>query len=114
MSDKNTALQLLQKWNPFTERVGLVLLDGTILELQNESPTPGLTFHVKREAVDELLPAAVAMWHTHPQNNVNLSPADYGVFLSLPTLLQYIVTEKRVRSFKTIGGKVYVDEADCV
>lgn len=69
---------------------------------------------VYTEDVEKYRDSAYAMWHTHPRNNVNLSPEDYSLFLRLPRLRQYIVTETRVRSFFVRNGKVYLDEADCL
>lgn len=87
----------------------MVLEDGSIVELPNLSPTPNLTFAVEEEAVTSLV-TAVAMWHTHPKNNVNLSVNDYKVFVSLPKLTHYIVTESRVRSFIVQNGRAYLHD----
>lgn len=114
MSNRDTASALRLYWKPLYERVGLVLLDGTIVELKNESPTPDKTLWVPRQMIDEFGAAAEATWHTHPRNNVNLSPDDWRMFQSLPELKHFIVTETRVRLFSVRNGKVMLDEADCV
>lgn len=94
--------------------MGVVLLDGTVVELKNHSPTPDRNLLIARAEVDELVKYAYASWHTHPANNVNLSGTDYRMFQSLPSLKHFIVTETRVRCFSVRNNKVYLDEADCI
>jgi hypothetical protein len=64
--------------------------------------------------IDPYRTRAVAMWHTHPANNVNLSATDYAAFLLHPEWVNYIVTETRVRSFVVRNKMVMLHEADCV
>lgn len=113
MSKNALPESLLPYWSPLTERVGLILSGGRIVELQNESPTPERTLMVRRSLVEQYEDAQ-AMWHTHPAGNVNLSAADYRLFLSLPHLFHYIVTETRVRRFRVQNKQVMLDEADCL
>lgn len=105
---------LLPRWNPFTERFGLLLCDWDVVEFPNESETPSLGLRVDQKKVAPYLPRAIATWHTHPQNNVNLSATDYAMFLTMPGLIHYIVTERRIRSFRVLNKKVMLHEADCV
>ncbi len=114
MSSAALYSQLLAQWNPFTERFGLVLDDWSIVEFSNQSPTPNLDLVVDRAAVAPHLPRAIATWHTHPKNNVNLSSADYAMFLTLPGLTHYIATETRLRAFRVLNKRVMLHEADCV
>ena len=106
MSNSDTASKLLAYWVPTIERVGLVLVDGTVVELRNHSETPGKTLRVDPSEIEPLRPAVVAMWHTHPENNANLSPMDWYMFKGLPEWTHYIVTETCVRSFIVTNGKV--------
>lgn len=64
--------------------------------------------------VEPLLPDAAATWHTHPHNIVNLSLEDHAMFLSMPGVIHYIVTETRIRSFIVRNNKVLLHEADCL
>jgi proteasome lid subunit RPN8/RPN11 len=105
MFDKDTLRQLLDYWVPTRERVGLVLSSGEIVELRNRSPLPEVTFMVTVDDI-EAHPTAVAFWHTHPRNNVWLSAEDHAMFLRTPQLLQYIVAERRIRSYEVASGKV--------
>ena len=114
MSNRNTASLLLPYWTPTVERVGLVLFDGTVIELRNQSPTPETGFMVDPEEFKSVSEYTVGMWHTHPKNNVNLSPLDHNTFKSLAGWTHYIVTETRVRSFIVRNNKVMLHEADCI
>lgn len=91
-----------------------MLRDGTVVELRNNSPRPDLTALIEQEDIDKYAAEAVATWHTHPKGNVNLSAADYRMFLGMPQYMHYIVADKRVRSFVVRNNKVMLHEADCV
>lgn len=114
MSNKNTAFKLLEYWVPSVERFGLVLRSEEIVELRNNSPRPDLTALIAQDDIDAYGEDVVATWHTHPKGNVNLSGADYRMFLGMPQCMHYIVTETRVRSFIVRNNKVMLHEADCV
>lgn len=105
---------MLHYWNSTTERFGLILEDGAVAEFKNQSQTPGKTLLVDRQSIEPFLPMAVASWHTHPENSVNLSCHDYAMFLTMPSLTHYIITETRIRSFVVSNGKVMLHEADCI
>lgn len=96
------------------ERVGLVLFDGSVIELKNQSPSPEINFMVDPDEFKGFKEYVVGMWHTHPKNNVNLSPLDYEAFRSLPNWTHFIVTQTRVRSFIIRNNKVMLHEADCL
>lgn len=114
MSKQEHPRFLVEFWNPIVERFGFVLRDGSAVELKNESPTPSTHFQVDADKASVYEDRAVATWHTHPRNNVNLSADDYWFFLSKPELLHYIVTETRMRCFSVRNGKVMLHDADCV
>lgn len=81
---------LLQKGDT-EERCGLILKDGTIVEIDNihEDPTDG--FKMDPVQVLPYLEEAVGTWHTHPDTDPNLSGEDYSGFLSWPNLTHSIV-----------------------
>lgn len=114
MSNNAMGSSLLPYWNPLVERFGLVLLEGTIIELKNVSLEPRNQLIVDRAEVDQFKGSTQATWHTHPNNRPNLSAEDYWMFLALPPMDHYIITETKVRKFSVRNGKVMLDEAHCV
>ena len=114
MSNENLRNNLLPYWTSTVERVGLLLASGEVVELPNHSNTPEKSFMLARQDIKPYDGQAVATWHTHPENNVNLSALDYLAFLQLPNLTHYIVTETRIRSFVIRNNTVMLHEADCV
>ena len=114
MSNKNTASKLLEYWVSSIERFGLVLDDGSIVELRNQSQRPDQNAVVAQDDIDAHGDRVVATWHTHLKGNVNLSAADYRMFLGMPQCMHYIVTDTRVRSFVVRNNKVMLHEADCI
>lgn len=75
------------------ERCGLVLRDGTVVEIQNIAQDPKDTYemcplellpHVQADAIAET-------WHTHPQSDPALSGADYEGFLAWPHFVHNII-----------------------
>lgn len=63
------------------EAVGLILSDGSIVELTNHSSTPESAFEVHRSQIidalgGELNPSAVIFWHSHPSGGVGPSRTD--------------------------------------
>lgn len=94
-------------WNPDVERCGVILTDGSILQLPNTSPTPALTFELSLEG----LPDISATWHTHPTTGGNLSTPDYLLFLQHPKLWHYIVGGPNdVRAYYIEDSRVMLHE----
>jgi proteasome lid subunit RPN8/RPN11 len=75
------------------ERCGLILKDGTIVELANLASDPKTSFEMDLEAALPHLDSdtVAATWHTHPDGDPNLSGEDYSCFLSWPDLEHVIV-----------------------
>jgi proteasome lid subunit RPN8/RPN11 len=101
-------LEKLLQPNDTVERCGLVLKDGSVVELNNLAAEPGHSFEMDHEAAlpyfkrDE-----VAMtWHTHPDSDPNLSGEDYSSFLSWPDLVHAIIG---VRDGKTVVEKFQIE-----
>lgn len=82
------------------ERCGLVLKDGTIIEVENkhEEPTNGFRMPVAElvKHEDNLL----GTWHTHPMDTANLSESDYMGFANWPDLKHFIIGLDGVRCFE--------------
>ena len=54
-------------WAPVgSERVGFILEDGELVEVENVCPEPEEGFEVRGEDLVEYAERAVASWHTHP------------------------------------------------
>lgn len=103
-------LKLTEYWSPVQERCGVVLVDGSIVELTNHSANPENDFHIKAEDLKGLDVAAT--WHTHCHDSPNLSTPDYVAFLSRPQWFHYIATETEVWTYYVEDGKVLVHEED--
>lgn len=87
------------------ERVGLILDDGQIVELENICPDPE-GFAVKPEDMVVYEERAVATWHTHPGADNNLSTGDYIGFQNWPRLRHYIVGTNGVKCYEVRDGKI--------
>ena len=88
------------------ERMGLVLRDGTIIECQNVAADPMRTFLFRAEDLMEHEVAAVATWHTHPDQSCNLSLEDYDGFMNWPEWSHYIVGNDGVRRYYVEDGRM--------
>jgi proteasome lid subunit RPN8/RPN11 len=73
------------------ERCGLILKDGTIVEIDNVAEDRTNSYRMKAEDVVFFLPNTVATWHTHPDTDPNLSGEDYAGFLAWPDLRHHII-----------------------
>ena len=88
------------------ERVGLLLSDGTSVELQNICDNPEEGFEVSGLELLSHISDAVATWHTHPGERSNLSHGDHHTFLNYPDLLHHIVGTDGVATYAVQMGKV--------
>lgn len=79
--------------NDLHERCGVVLEDGTILELTNIAEEPAGSFEIDpTELLEQLETGRVkATWHTHIDSGPNLSGADYDGFLAWPELEHFVI-----------------------
>lgn len=84
--------EILQPDDKF-ERCGLILKDGTVVELENVAEDPLASFEMAPESVLPFLQSgeAVSTWHTHPHSDPNLSGEDYSCFLAWPDLSHIII-----------------------
>lgn len=106
-------LPLVEYWNPLVERCGLVLKDGSIIELPNTNPNPALHFSFSKDYFGSYSDC-VATWHTHPDGNPNLSIADYESFLKYPNLFHYIVGDGIVWGYYIQENRVFLYEDDSI
>ena len=86
-------LETLLKDDDTIERCGLILKDGTVVEIKNVAPDPAIAYEMDPV---ELLPYVEAgtiesTWHTHPQSDPTLSGADHEGFLTWPDLGHCII-----------------------
>lgn len=90
------------------ERAGFVLADGTIVELENKSDTPGNEFRADDAQLLEHIDndEIVALWHTHPAGSNALSPEDWNAFLDWPGVQHIIVAAEGVRFYGVKGRGV--------
>lgn len=85
------------------ERCGLVLADGSIIEVENTHPNPTEGFKISAR---DLMRDPVASWHTHPGASANLSQEDYRGFLQWPHLDHYIIGINGVRKYRIVDGVI--------
>lgn len=88
------------------ERVGLVLKDGTVVELENICHDPKNGFEVDAAELVKYYSDAVATWHTHPDATSNLSVGDLQSYLNYPELTHYLVGTDGVATYFVENGRV--------
>jgi proteasome lid subunit RPN8/RPN11 len=90
------------------ERVGFILTDGSVVEVENVAPKK-LAKHQFAVSAEDLVryeDTAVATWHTHPGTTGNLTYEDMLSFKSWPDLTHYIVGNDGVWTFRVEDGEV--------
>ncbi len=83
------------------ERCGLILEDGSIVEIDNIHPDPLNGFAMPMELVSAR--GVHATWHTHPRTGPNLSVQDYKAFRELPKLRHYVVALTEIWCYGMAG-----------
>lgn len=91
------------------ERVGLILRDGTIVELENVATNPEEAFDVRPEDLIRYEDEMVATWHTHPGASPNLSLDDHMAINNWPMLEHYIIGQGSTRRYTVRNGSIVVD-----
>lgn len=71
-------------WHPHLERCGFILKNNTVIECENISDTPQLTFKIADSDIEKYAENIYCFWHSHPSDDVNLSLKDYQLFLLYP------------------------------
>lgn len=92
------------------ERVGIILTDGTIHELENKADDPFSQFRIDPSVLIALEDEIEATWHTHPHGYANLSVADYQTFLAWPQFFHYIVGNDTVICFSVKDNVVILHD----
>jgi proteasome lid subunit RPN8/RPN11 len=105
--DRNLLLSKLQPEDQL-EKVGFVLTNGSIVEVENICHDPENGFDVRGEDILKHEDSAEATWHTHPGCDSNLSVGDHETFLGFPHLAHYIIGIDGIRCFKVEKGRVLV------
>ena len=96
---------LLKYLTPGPERGGVILVDGTVIELENISGDEDSY----RLDPSDLLPHIddlAGTWHTHPNATANLSVEDAETYLLWPDLTHYVVGTDGVRAYRVKGSLV--------
>lgn len=100
---------LQELYSAEAERCGLILGDGTMVELKNVSEEPSTTFSFDPEEFEEYTDVMASTWHTHTHADPNLSFDDYQFFLAWPLLDHFIISSKAVWYYEVVNGSVIVD-----
>ncbi|MES0134517.1 hypothetical protein NKJ88_06075 [Mesorhizobium sp. M0016] len=90
------------------ERVGFVLKNGKVIEVQNICENPAEGFDVSGEDIALYALTARATWHTHPNASHNLSANDFNTFLNWPELDHYIIGNDGIRKYIVEDGEVLI------
>lgn len=99
-------LEKLLKDTDTVERCGLILKDGTIIEVDNIAEVPEQSFEIPAEKLVEYEDQLAATWHTHPFQSSIFSEKDYFGFLMWPSVMHYIIGTDGVSAYKVEDGVV--------
>lgn len=101
--------KLIEFYTGSTERVGLILRNGDIIEVENVCDQPEEGFEVSPADLIKYGDDIVGTWHTHPGANANLSMNDYETYLAWPHLEHYIIGSNGVAKYIVVNGDVLLD-----
>jgi len=95
------ALETLYRHEDEEERCGLILKDGSIVEIENVAEEKNNSYDMNPVAVLPFLEADLiaGTWHTHPRGDPNLSGEDYLGFLAYPDLEHSIIGHRSGQVF---------------
>lgn len=84
------------------ERVGFIVPRNEIVEVKNTSEKPYEGFLVDAQEIIHYTEErnAIATWHTHPNQDANLSGEDNKIFWNWPDLIHFIIGNDGVRAYK--------------
>lgn len=88
------------------ERCGLILDDGTIIEVPNICNEPEHGFEISPTSIFPIEDRIVGTWHTHPDGTTNLSDDDYYGFLNWPDWKHYIISNDEIACYIVQDGAV--------
>jgi proteasome lid subunit RPN8/RPN11 len=107
-------LETLYNHEDTEERCGLVLTDGSIVEIENVAQEKTDSYDMNPVAVLPFLEKKIVAgtWHTHPKGDPNLSGEDYSGFLAYPDLEHSIIGWRNgavaVQTYRVEKGLVVV------
>lgn len=107
--DANSLLPLNEGEN---ERVGFILNDGSIIELENICSDPLNGFEVKGDDLLLYEDRVIATWHTHPGASSNPSIGDFHAVLNYPDWDHYIIGEDGIQRYRVVNGRVVIIELE--
>lgn len=90
---------LMEKYQHGPERCGFIV-NGEIIEVINTSHNPDEGFVISVEDVLKYSDIAEATWHTHPEENSNLSGEDYAMFTMWKDLYHIIIGSDGLKTYK--------------
>jgi proteasome lid subunit RPN8/RPN11 len=99
-------IPLLDKFSEGLERGGVILSDGTLVELPNNAEDPSFGYFTDVANLEPYEDDLWATWHTHPGATANLSVEDNETFVQWPDLLHAIVGTDGVRWYQVRKGAV--------
>lgn len=100
--------KLSELYNSEVERVGFVMKNGDVVEVENQCDDPANGFDVSGEDILKYGTDSIATWHTHPDAPKNLSVGDYHTFLSWPSHRHYIIGNDGVAEYYVEDGEVLI------
>ena len=112
MSRYDTAL--LNLWVDDIERCGFILNNDQVVEVPNTHEDPTSGFRLREEDLLKYGGSIKATWHTHPNDNPNLSVPDYFLFCQLPEYDHVIIAKYAFWIYRAIGTRVLRIENDCI
>jgi len=99
---------LLDHYAGSVERVGFILPDDVLIEVQNTSDEPEKSFDVSGDDIVRFADISVATWHTHPVTSSNLSVGDYETFLLWPKHRHFIVGMDGITEYYVEDGEILI------
>lgn len=111
MQFETLAPRLYQLLEGDDERVGFVLSDLSIVEVENICDDKRNGFEVKGQDLLDHLDVAIATWHTHPGESSELSLNDFYGFRDYPDWDHLIVGKEGVTLYRVNEGTVFKAES---
>ena len=91
-------------WHPKKELCGYITEDGSLESLENLATKADREIWLNMEEVPE---TAIGLWHSHPNNDVNLSVEDYINFLQFPDYIHRIYSKDSYAEYYVRDNVVY-------
>lgn len=92
------------------ERVGVILHNGVVIEVENKAENPDESFDVDPQVMIEYEDQIKGTFHTHPGASAQLSGEDYQAFSNWRKLIHYIVGNDGVRAYEVNGNGAVVSK----